>query len=1022
MSADHRPERQHFPLEEIGALASDSSANHNEPAFSNLIELTSKLCEVPMVVVFVSDSTDHYYCKADNALSSAQMQHIKPFCLEAFGAKDVLVVEDLSIDSRFSANRLVTTHPALRFFTGIPLIDSDARHVGALCVFDYQPRDPSSMLLEALRLLSYQAVNQMVRRKALAEAEEQNRKLQTAEAELAARNQLLELIGQLQLGFIVDSDHHILFERMLEGLLRITESEFGFVGEVLENESSGPTLQPHAVAKLALDEPTKPYIELRQFTHPDFPNIEPLIAETLGDSRAVFMQGRIAPTAGDSRSARTFTALPVFSGMEMVGVVGLLNRTQPYDSEFADFLDPLLVTCGNIIQAFRTRSSQEEGAKKLQESEGRYDLVLRGAGIGTWDWDIRAGKVFINERSAGMLGLTAEESSLDIEAWHDLIHPDDRAKVTAATERHFAGITPIYDLEHRLRSKTGAWVWILARGKVFERGEDGNPLRALGTYLDISERKQQDQELQRAKEAAEAANLARGQFLANMSHEMRTPLTAVIGFAQALKSGEHTPEGLRDAIETILSSGEYLLEIVNDILDLSKIDAGALRIERIPMSLRDVVHEVQKITERKALEKGLALSFHVDPAVPLSVNSDPLRLRQILINLVSNAIKFTELGTIRVDLSYDPGANTYSFSVADSGIGIAADQLARIFKPFGQADSSTTRKYGGTGLGLAISAQLAKLLDGELTAASTLGVGSTFGVEFACERADTEQAPVRVPEARAVPASAALHGDILVADDVRANQKLIALHLQATSLNVVFAENGQEALDAAANRPFSAILMDVQMPVMDGLTATRLLRSRGIEIPIIAFSANAMPEDVQRCLEAGCSGHLGKPFAQEELLQILADALEGKPHGKNYAEELEYGVTVEESSANPAAIATETVSGHTVLPQPEDDEEEEEIESMRELILDWLETIPAQLQEAESALRSLQFEPARVIAHKIRGTAGLFGFAELSEVAGRLEAAAKTKDEQDAAKNFALLEHLCGLLSERFNSNLAQLY
>jgi signal transduction histidine kinase/DNA-binding response OmpR family regulator len=398
-----------------------------------------------------------------------------------------------------------------------------------------------------------------------------------------------------------------------------------------------------------------------------------------------------------------------------------------------------------------------------------------------------------------------------------------------------------------------------------------------------AQRAQAQDQLKHAKEAAEAAIKFKSAFFASISHEIRTPLTAINGFAELLLNPERTDEQRLSDARVIRRNGEHLLTLINDILDLSKIEAGKMSVERILCCPARVVGEVCSMLRHRAAEKGLELDVNFEGQIPKSIRTDPTRLRQVLINLIANAVKFTKSGSVRLTVSIKPSLAAQKpvleIQITDTGIGISPEQQAALFQPFVQGDTSIARQYGGSGLGLAISRHFARALGGDVAVTSQAGRGSTFTVtvetgplsdaaiherpEDAMEGQDTFTGPqVRIT------------GSVLVAEDGIDNQALIAAKLKETGLKVEIAPNGQIACDKALeaitrNTPFDLILMDVQMPVMDGFTATLTLRGKGYRGPIIALTANAMDHDRTKCLNAGCNDFVTKPIQMEKLLKAI---------------------------------------------------------------------------------------------------------------------------------------------------------
>ncbi len=428
----------------------------------------------------------------------------------------------------------------------------------------------------------------------------------------------------------------------------------------------------------------------------------------------------------------------------------------------------------------------------------------------------------------------------------------------------------------------------------------------LAVHAELEERvRQRTAALEEAKLAAEQASLAKSQFLANMSHEIRTPMTAILGYTDLLADSTTSEEARQEYIQTIRRNGTHLLGLINDILDLSKIESGKFSIHPVDCNPLTLLGEVLSLLRPRAVAKRLTLSAECRGEVPSTIRTDPMRLRQILVNLLGNAVKFTEHGGVRVEVRFDkPAPETapepqgmgsapsgingpaiqgiLEFAVIDTGPGIAKEDQGKIFDAFVQVDDSMSRRYGGTGLGLTITRRLAELLGGEILLDSELGKGSVFRVrlpiavppnaEFVRDWHETAL-PARTPDRPAVTQTLTLSGRILLVEDGPDNQRLIAFLLKKAGAEVVTASNGQEGIAAveaaeAEKRPFDCILMDMQMPVLDGYSATRLLRERGCRIPIIAITAHAMQGDRDTCLAAGCDDYLSKPIQRGELIRM----------------------------------------------------------------------------------------------------------------------------------------------------------
>ena len=401
---------------------------------------------------------------------------------------------------------------------------------------------------------------------------------------------------------------------------------------------------------------------------------------------------------------------------------------------------------------------------------------------------------------------------------------------------------------------------------------------------DISHRKHAEEELARSKVAAEEASRTKSEFLANMSHEIRTPMTSILGYSDLLLASSVSDEQRRQYVETIRRNGQVLLDLINDILDLSKIEAGKMDIERIAVSPVQIVEEVLSLMKIRAEEKRLNLAAEYKFPLPQTIHTDPVRLRQVLLNLVGNAIKFTAEGSVRVVVRVDSDKEQLArmqFAVIDSGIGIAGEMLHRVFQPLTQADNSTTRRFGGTGLGLAISQRLASILGGDISVESELDHGSTFilridpgslsGIPWTAslpDSASSRPSPSTGPQASA-------QGRVLLVDDAPDVRYLVSILLERSGMEVEQAENGRIALEKAqasksGGNPYDVILLDMQMPELDGQATARQLRQDGWEGAIVALTAHAMSGDAEKCLEAGCDDYLPKPVSVASLVSTVS--------------------------------------------------------------------------------------------------------------------------------------------------------
>ncbi|MDM8551902.1 PAS domain S-box protein [Desulfobacterales bacterium HSG2] len=539
--------------------------------------------------------------------------------------------------------------------------------------------------------------------------------------------------------------------------------------------------------------------------------------------------------------------------------------------------------------------------------------------------------------------------------------------------------------------------------------ENGDVVRFIGIQSDISEKKLAEAELQKAKENAEAANRAKSDFLASMSHEIRTPMNSIIGMADMLRETPLTPEQ-KQYVKIFQTSGETLLKIINEILDLSKIETGCLTLESTDFDIGSLFHELREAFITRAREKGIDLVFDIQPDMPAYFIADSTRLHQILLNLIGNALKFTEKGGILIKARMSApivekecvvSGNVKQeqdktvmllFSVADTGIGIPPDKANLIFEKFTQADASTTRKYGGSGLGLTISARLVELMGGRIWVESAVGEGSTFYFTIQAEIQTEPRKAVRKPAPAIEPEKLRpLH--ILLVEDFPDNRMLILSYLKKTPYQIDIAENGEVAVEKFTEGKYDLVLMDMQMPVMDGYTATRNIReweqAHSVpETPIIALTAHALMEDRQKCLDAGCTSYLTKPLRKADLLEgIIEQTQTSESIGKLPSDNTE---TTDSTEANDDTKATEANNV----------EQEEKIiayvdEDLEELVPGFLENRHKDIRTMENALEKGDYDTIRGLGHSMKGAGGSYGFDGITVIGRSLEAAAKSDDADE---------------------------
>jgi PAS domain S-box-containing protein len=648
----------------------------------------------------------------------------------------------------------------------------------------------------------------------------------------------------------------------------------------------------------------------------------------------------------------------------------------------------LVLVCGVAVWLY-WRVHRLERARR--QSEKRFERAVTGSSDGIWDWDVQSNSSYVSPRLGEILGLEAGEAqNVHYAKLRQHVQADDRAQLDQALAAYLAAApTPdAFESRFRIARPDGSSGWALLRGKAV-RGDDGRALQLSGSLTDITAHVQAENAGRLAlaeKLSAQLASQAKSAFLANMSHEIRTPLTAIIGFAETLTDTSQTANDRLASVQSIVHNGRHLLQLINNILDVSKIESDKLEVERLPVSPLALVEEVRALVAPQAQAKGLELRIDCQFPLPASIDTDPMRIKQILLNLCSNAIKFTSAGGLHVRVSCARDRERMRFEVRDTGIGLRPDQLAHLFTAFSQADSSTTRRYGGTGLGLHLSRRLAELLGGDITVTSEPDVGSCFTLMVATGPLTEREFLTAAPSPATGPAenqAAPQHlaGRVLLAEDNLDNQRLISMVVTKTGAEIVIAHNGQQAVERALREPFDIILMDMQMPVMDGLEATRVLRRSAYTGTIVALTANAFREDRDACLAAGCDDFITKPIARDVLLRTLATCL---------------------AAGTAPAPNTDPIASALL----------EEVPDFLDLVTTFVERLPAMIQELEPVLPAPDWAGLKRRAHDLKGIGGSYGYPQVTSLAAKLEfeiikqdfaaASARVRELRDLAERIVL--------------------
>ncbi len=583
----------------------------------------------------------------------------------------------------------------------------------------------------------------------------------------------------------------------------------------------------------------------------------------------------------------------IFAGKANVKIVtrGLLVCAAPIlafmlYSTWTDL--PMLIAIPASIAAFGMVAGIGEAAKlstrnfselrkalaDASSTKERLEFAIQSAGDGYFEVDLDSMICTLNPGLSKklMLGFVPQDVSIAKE----FVHADDIVMLFSSLMAVKEGHSDGWKQQMRVRLPGGGWCWMQLRAQRLAANAFHGP-KLIGTVVDVTASKLIEEELRAAKESAETSSSTKSQFLANMSHEIRTPLNGVLGMAQALEGEDLTPSQ-KEKVNVILDSGKSLMALLNDVLDLTKIEAGKLEISAVPGDFLHTMKRTRQLFQSTAEDKGIELFVRYDSNFPQRLSYDPTRVRQCVSNLLSNAIKFTAQGSVEVAISAKPqpdGQFMVAVDVSDTGIGMTPETCAKLFTVFTQADGATTRKFGGSGLGLAISRQLARMMGGDLTVTSEVGRGSTFRLTFKAQAAAV--APATAPAAKAIePTNRTLRGlRVLLTDDNAINRQVIKLFLAQQACEIVEATNGKEALDKLAQGDFDIVLLDVHMPVMDGKETIRRIRAtdRWLHLPVIALTADAMSGDREKYLALGMTDYVSKPVDQRELIAKMHQVL-----------------------------------------------------------------------------------------------------------------------------------------------------
>lgn len=687
------------------------------------------------------------------------------------------------------------------------------------------------------------------------------------ELQLKQQNELLKVLQQIQINFLQSDNEAEIFESLLQQILTLTGCDYGFIGEVLTDEDDQKMLKAHAISDLQWNEETHPLHEGRIVNGMRLEDADSLFGKAIFSGEPVISnniqhdpsRGRIAAVHPRLES---FLGIPVKSGDKTIGLIGLANKKESFDQNSISFLEPLIITVSTLLQSHRMRKEKQETESRILENTQYLHVLL--ASLDDIVLEMNEQFVFTNVWTTDDEKLFVPRDVFIGRHFKDFFDGAFYDTVMPILQKVLSTGEPAMHEYKDIRPGEERWFSGKYNLVKLANGEK----RILKQIRDITDIKKSQIEMLKAKEEAEKAARIKSEFLSVMSHEIRTPMNAIIGFIDLLLHEEPKQEQISYLNNLKLSAGQ-LLYLLNNILDYSKLEAGKMQAEEVDTSLREQVLIIEKTFSQLAAEKNITLATTVDNRIPEYCKTDPFRLNRILTNLVSNAIKFTESGKVTVSIGLvktEGELMRIKFSVTDTGIGITPELLPYVFDEFTQEHSSTTRKYGGTGLGLTITRKLVEEFGSFINLESEKGRGSIFSFELNLKKGKAEKA--RTPEEKTTEADlSTLH--ILIVEDNMINAMIVQKFIQNWKGKSMHALSGPEAIGMVKKYPFDMILMDLQMPDMDGFETTLEIRKILPEIPIIALTADAMAETKTKVLASGMDNYMTKPFNPDDLRELI---------------------------------------------------------------------------------------------------------------------------------------------------------
>lgn len=885
-----------------------------EEEFERLTKLASIICDVPIALITLLEA-DRQWFKSCIGIDGSETKREDSFCQYTILNNVLFEIEDSLQDPRFVNNPYVTGDPYVRFYAGFPLVDPNGFALGSLCVIDRHPRKLNDSQKESLRLLADECVSQIITRKKNIEKDKLEKLFNLSidmiciagsdgyfkKTNPAFTNTLgwsEEEMTQTPFAHFIHPDDIEITAKEIEKLskgfktvgfenrFRTKSGEYLLIAWVANPDKHtgeifaiGRNISERKIWELKLLSSEAKY---RGF----FENSQSLVCthdlkgNILSINRASALsigysvEEACTKNFSDIVPAHTKPLIKLFleeleqkgtsKGMMKINHKNGTIKTWMYDSIVIVQSDGSKIVLGTAVDMTERITLEKE----LQESNNRFFKIFDKNPVIMAISNMTTQKIeYINEAFLEVFGYTKEEVIGKTSVELNIISAEERERTIAVIKQHGS----VRSLEGRMSKKSGEQFWVFTSIEIVDI--NGNPY-LVSSLNNIDERKKMEQEIISAREKAEQAVTAKNSFLANMSHEIRTPMNAIIGFTDLLEQSE-LDENQKECVDSVKLAGINLLAIINDILDFSKIESGKITIENVEFNLKTALKNIYNLLNVKAKEKKIEYDFFLDGSLPEYVVGDSVRLNQILINLIGNAIKFTEQGGVTVSVKkVEENEFNYllRFTVKDTGIGIPKEMQEAIFDRFAQVNAETTRKFGGTGLGLSIAKNLVELQGGEIKLKSELNKGSEFSFEIRYTKANNIL--THLAENQFIPDRQLNNIKILLCEDNMLNQNLAKKLFIKFGIDFVIADNGKIGLEKLKESNFDLILMDLQMPEMDGYQTTIKIREElKLNIPIVAMTAHSLVGEKEKCLEIGMNDYLGKPYTQEELYSKIAKNL-----------------------------------------------------------------------------------------------------------------------------------------------------